>query len=1004
MHRTRQLSLVFILQLVCCFSHAQSLITAYSVEEGLPQSTVMALYRDNSGYLWCGTGAGLGLYDGWEFHQPFADGNATDAVMHEAVRGIIPSQDQKTVWVGTESSLLQLDRYTARVLKSFDVVSTLGTAEVPVFANDTAVWVVCWGNGLFRVRISDGRKFQLTNQSMLYQHGLTSDHRFIIIRDTAEKFVLYNLVSSQTTIIQQPAALRNIPTGSFISMPGKQDEVLFTSLRGLWTLNTRTGSIVPYSLADPDFKDEESSFISAAIHPDGSWWFSILDKGVYRYDPVTKRIRPCFWQQDGKPESDLLKFSKSIICDDYGVVWLGTDGAGVVKMLHGRVALKNKYTAPFVTDTCNWFIRSFYEMSPGRFLVGTFREGIRLIDNNQETVTKVSSDPLWSTATPYFITDCGNGCLLSGTEDNVLVIDTVKWETKEVRPYAYKSDQKYTGFLKLHSGKILVYGNYGVFEFTMSPTPALTKLYGEPIHVTDMIQLKNGHILAASYHKGIQEISEDGKFIRNHDYKSWIGLPLTTVIHGMYEDSNGNLWVGSQSGLHKLDRKLRLKQTFNVDKGLPDNTVYDLLPVSDSIISVATGHGLAFFNVFNYSVKSLYGADGLPSEECNTGALLYTPDGTLYIGTTEGFVLCRPFELYSEFRNPMILLSYGSGLQSSHGILTGTISRDYGSGSLDLRLWITDFAFPQRTLFSYKLEGADQDFIDQKGLRTLNFAALGPGSYSLLCSASNPDGQNTGVLKLIDVVVVPPYWMSTWFTIAAIIASALIISLIAFLFIRMSYIRKLRKLKMQQEIEKMRQRISRDIHDEIGAGLTRIALSGDLIALKQNADPDVTEKLKWISGTARDLSQNMKEVVWSVNPHYDSLDHMAAYFRSYVAGVAEDADLRFVYLSGERLPEITVSPETRRNLLLIVKESVSNAVKYSGCTVLTLEIRWSNGNLFLKLSDNGNGFDTGSLSGKVNSNGLRNMRQRAESIRCSFALFSEPGKGTSVTIEGPVAD
>lgn len=1004
MHRTRQLSLVFILQLVCCFSHAQSLITAYSVEEGLPQSTVMALYRDNSGFLWCGTGAGLGLYDGWEFHQPEANGNATDAVMHEAVRGIIASEDQKSVWVGTESALLQLDRYSATVLRSFDIVNSIGCAEVPVFANDTAVWVVCWGNGLFRVRLSDGKKYQLTRQSIIFAHGLSQDKRTIIIRDTSQRFVMYDIHTNHSVYVEEPKELRNVQTGAFVTIPGRPNEMLFTSLRGLWVFSIDDKTIKQYHLNDPSFDDSNAAFVGVALHPDGSWWFSIFDKGVYRYDPVSGRIRPCLWQQDGKAESDLLKYSKSLVCDDYGVVWLATEGAGVVKLLHGRVAFRDKYTAAFVTDTCNWFIRSFYELSSGRYLVGAYREGIRLVDHSNETIVQVSQGPLWSQATPHFIVDCGKGRLICGTEDRVLIIDTTSWLTTEVTPFERRPEQRFNGCIKLRSGKILVYGNYGIFEFNDSPQPALFKCYGEPCHITDVIELSNGHLLAATYYKGLQEISGDGQFIRFYDYSSWVGLSPTSVIHGMYQDAAGQIWMGSQSGLHVLNSSFHNVRTYTVNDGLPDNTVYDLLSIDDELLCLGTGHGLAYFNMRTSDIRSLHGGDGLPSEECNTGALLYTAEGTLYVGTTAGFAVCKPSEQRSSFRKPLILLSYGSVLEPSQGILTGGISRDYGSGPLDLRIWITDFAFPQRTLFSYKLEGADQDFIDQKGLRTLNFAALGPGSYSLLCSASNPDGQNTGVLKLIDVVVVPPYWMSTWFTIAAIIASALIISLIAFLFIRMSYKRKLRKLKMQQEIEKMRQRISRDIHDEIGAGLTRIALSGDLIALKQNADPDVTEKLKWISGTARDLSQNMKEVVWSVNPHYDSLDHMAAYFRSYVAGVAEDADLRFVYLSGERLPEITVSPETRRNLLLIVKESVSNAVKYSGCTVLTLEIRCSNGNLFLKLSDNGNGFDTGSLSGKVNSNGLRNMRQRAESIRCSFALFSEPGKGTSVTIEGPVAD
>ncbi len=1004
MIRTQRLVLFFCLQLLCCFSTAQSLITSYSVEEGLPQSTVMALYRDNSGFLWCGTGAGLGLYDGWEFHQPDGKGIASEAVMHEAVRGIVPSEDQKTIWVGTESALLQFDRFSASVLKTLDVVDVIGSAEVPVYANDTAVWVVCWGQGLFRIRISDGRKWQLTENSIIFQHGLSADKRTIIIRDTSGRFVLYDLKTNSETHIAQPEALRGIHTGTYINLPDRKNEMLFTSGNGLWVLNINNKTIEPYCLMDPSFDDRKAMFAGIAIHPDGSWWISVLDKGVYRYDPVRKRIRPCFWQQDGKYEGEILKFSKSVICDDYGVVWLATDGMGIVKLLHSRVAFREKFTAPFVTDTCNWFVRSFYELSSNRFLVGTFRGGMRLVDYNTEKIQNVTKGPLWAQTTPLFITDCGNGQLLCGTDRNLLILDTTDWITQEVQPYEIRPDQKFTGYIKLRSGKILVYGNYGIFEFSDSPRPALIRYYGAMCHITDVLELENGNLLAASYYKGLQEISADGKLIRSYDYTTWIGLPQTSVIHGMFEDSNGQIWIGSQSGLHKMDKSFRLKESFNLKSGLPDNTVYELLPLSKELLCIGTGHGLAYFNINSGVMYSLHFSDGMPSEECNTGALLYTASGTLYVGTPEGFTVCKPLADLQNFRQPLTLLSMAGSGESACGILEGTITRDYGSGSLDLRIWITDFAFPQRTVFTYKLEGADEVFVQQKGLRTLYFAALGPGKYALMCSVMGPEGGSSVVRKLIDVIIVPPFWMSTWFTILLVIASALILSLLAFVFIRMNYKRKLRKLKVQQEIELLRQRISSDIHDEIGAGLTRIALSGDLVAMNIKGDVETKEKLKWIAGTARDLSQNMKEVVWSVNPHYDSLDHMVAYFRSYVSGVAEDADLKFNFISDEQLPIRNVNPETRRNLLLILKESVSNAVKYSDCSLITLEVRWSNEVLTIRLSDNGKGFSTVAQSDLINSNGLRIMRQRAETIRCKFTLHSNPGEGTSVTIEGPISE
>lgn len=993
--------LTAILLCISASTGAQNLITTYSVEEGLPQSTVTELYRDSEGYLWCGTGSGLGIYDGWEFHRPRADAQNGNPNLNTIVRGIIPSADGKTVWAGSESVITQFDRFSYRVLRSFDVVKSAGTGEVPVYANDTAVWLACWSNGLFRVRIADGKITQLTKDGFIDQCGISGDQQCIVFPDATEHFVVYNLFTNQLRKIPVPPEFRGTTIKQLRALPGSAAEIIAATVKGMWKLDLAAGTFTPFLLGDARYDDRNMTFCAFDFHPDGSWWIAAQDKGIYRYDPVARTLRPCMWQQDGTYVGNLLSAPKSLVCDAYGVVWLGTDGAGLMKLLHNRVTFRSKFTSTFVTDTCNWFVRSFYELSPQRYLVGTYRNGLQLIDERAGTVTHVTSGTLWEQMTPLFITESGDGRLVAGTESAVLLIDTTTWTTQKAAATDIPG-QRYTGYVRTQSGRLLIFGSSGLHELLPGNQPSLGEPIGQPANLRCGITLHDGRMLFASYYNGLEELTPDGSFAGFHPYESEVGIPNTSDIHGLYEDADGNIWLGSESGIYKLDARFHLVTTITTANGLSGNTIYDMKPVNDRVLALATGHGMTMYDMSTGKTEIYSGADGLPSEECNTGALLFSPSGFLYVGTTRGFVKWNPADVTQCFRAASILASYSGNETEASGIIREPVVRDYGSGTIELRLWITDFAFPDRALYTYRLDGADAEETVEPGLRKVNYAALGSGFYSFLCSADIPGCGATATGKLLSIKIVPPFWMSGWFIAVSGAGVVVLITLVLFMIIRMSYRRKLRKLHMQQELDKIRARISRDIHDEIGAGLTRIALSGELMSQKAADDVQHREKLKWIAGTARELSQSMKEVVWSVNPHYDSLDHMAAYFRSYVSGVAENADLRFRYVADESFPQLQVNPETRRNLLLILKEAVSNSVKYSGCTELKLEVHWKKEMLAIKISDNGKGFDVNRKEG-VNSNGLRNMRQRAQAIGCTVVVTSAPAQGTIVSIDAPIA-
>lgn len=1002
MRNRNRLVTALITLITCVTLGAQQLATFYSVDQGLPQSTVTSLYRDNAGFLWVGTGDGLGVFDGWSFRTIRKSSGNKASISNSTIRGIVPSQDQKTVWVGTEGGFNQFDRFSLKLIRKYDIVKKPGAAQSPVFANDTAVWVMVAGTGVRRVRLEDGKTFIVCSRALEGSYSLLDDGRTLIYTDTSSSIVSVDLLTGKTITRPLSFGLTKLSVPAFKSFPGRPNSILVLTLQGLYEMDRETLVMTRFVLQAAGINDSLMRFRSVTFHPDGSWWFAVVGEGVYRYDPVAKTMRPCFWQQDGSYIAGQMKSPTAMVCDEYGVVWCGADGFGLVKMLHGRVMFREKYNDQMVTDTCNWFTRCFYELSSQRYLVGTFQRGLNLIDETNNTVTHLITDQKAIENTPLFITGAGGSSLLIGTNQGLYLLDTITWKIAPMTGSAIVS-KKFTGFLHLRDGRLLICGLPGVYEYSALPFPHLSEspVGNVAFNVSCLYERNDGVVIAALVHVGIAELSKDWTDHKLHDYEKSIGLNSSTLVRGMFEDGFGRLWLGTDAGLVAIGDDYNIRATITVENGLPDNNVYATRVMQGGMVAVSTGHGIVFYNSVNDEMNAYSYADGLPSNECNSGALLYSATGSLYIGTTLGFVKWKYVANNPCFRAPSVLVSQSSSEGTPTGIVRDAIIQDYGEAAIELLIWQTDFAFPERVVFNYQLEGSGESRTEVVGLRKLNYAALASGFYSFMCTANVPGCPVPKTAKLFTIKIIPPYWMSGWFIGISIMAGVLVITLVLFIVMRVRYQRKIRKLKMQQELDKVRQRISRDIHDEIGAGLTRIALSGDLMSQKIAPDDAQYLKLKTIAGTARELSQSMKEVVWSVNPHYDSLDHMAAYFRSYVAGVAENADLRFVYKTDDHLPAEGVNPETRRNLLLILKETISNSVKYSACTELYLEIRWEHKTFRMVIADNGKGFELEGPSG-VNSNGLRNIRQRADASRCTVEIVSAPGKGTRVTVSGSV--
>jgi signal transduction histidine kinase len=201
-------------------------------------------------------------------------------------------------------------------------------------------------------------------------------------------------------------------------------------------------------------------------------------------------------------------------------------------------------------------------------------------------------------------------------------------------------------------------------------------------------------------------------------------------------------------------------------------------------------------------------------------------------------------------------------------------------------------------------------------------------------------------------------------------------------------------LDQQLMLEKERTRISRDMHDDIGAGLTKIAMLSEAPVKTTEQGKESRERMARVASSSRDLISRLNVIVWALNPKYDNLESLVTYLRRYFAGYLENFGMIFKTYFPEQIPELSITPDTRRNIFYAVQEAIHNAVKHAACSEINLELKIRQQRMEISISDNGKGFDkpkTGS-----GGNGLLNMKKRAEELGGTFEIQSSPGNGTMV--------
>lgn len=970
-------------------------IDVWESGDGLPQNSVISMIQSENGYLWLGTVYGLARFDGIRFtvyDESTAPGLSSRPIV------TLFEDSQQNLWIGTEPfGIARVQGGRVIPLEIDDLQGPLGRLMAICEDSVAGVWLFT----------SDGRLTRYLNgnlDSWLIPGGRFGTHRTIVAEpdgrlriSTADSVFLLN-----PNDVQPSAELPLVRTQT----ASKLDFLLTSRNGGYWRL--ADGRVQKWK--------DDSLELDFGIYPwgklrvaaacedrHGNLIVGTLGAGVFCYNSKGESVS--ISENQGLSYDVIL----SLNVDREGNLWIGTDGGGlnrvkrpVFETLSGskrmvvqsvsedeegglwigvnRLGSEANSLALWKNGVLRWYgpgeglvnssVRAMFVDRDQRVWAGTWGAGLFQFQNGR----------FWRVALPAGVSpqiqaihQDRAGSLWIGTEDGLARWVESDWSVFTVENglsgnsvRAIADDRqgnlwvgtKRSGLSRLRNGEFKTY-----HKEEGLPSEDISCLY---VDGQDMLWIGTRGSGLARFH--------DGKWTQ---FTKQTGL-ISNIISYLVEDRLGYLWIGSNAGLMRIAKK-----TLN--------------EFADGLTSVTP-------------CRAYTDLDGLPNLECTgfqPGACL-TSDGQLWFPTINGLVSVDPEELRPNSQPPPVIIEsvlVDGQSQSANGLRgpwleAVTVPAD--KERLEIHYTSLNLAAPDRARFKYRLEGHETAWIEAGSTRIARYSRLPPGQYRFQVKASNEDGVWNDTGRSFMITVVPPFWRTLWF-VTTVTACFLGVTVGSVHYVSTQRLKhQVDRLRQQEAIERERSRIARDIHDQLGASLTQVALLGELVE-SDKAEPDEVEAhAQQISQTARDTTRVLDEIVWTVNPSNDTLDGLITYVCKYAQEYLAVAGLRYRLETPQHLPETSISPEVRHNVFLASKEAVTNVVRHACASEVHVRLRLQSPGFVLEIQDDGRGL-TGMDEGRAKTrNGLHNMRKRMEDVGGSFSFETSENGGTLVRLNVPI--
>jgi signal transduction histidine kinase/ligand-binding sensor domain-containing protein len=956
-------------------------------------TAVIALTQTRDGYLWLGTPDGLLRFDGARF-TTFNEGNTPGLRSGSVVKLF---EDSRTnLWIGTDTGeVLMVKNGEAREIHVGTGTRESRLASIVEDA-DGAVWLYTADGYLGQYREGKLELWQVTANYHATRRSMIVDDTGILRIGTDS--VLHRLQPHGSSDSKE------VPSIAYTSQPVLELDFLLAGRGGYWRFaNGRVQKWKDDALVNgfdwPYPWDPRTVPIRAACEDQqGNLIVGTGGGGVFWFDSHGKYQQ--LTSTNGLSSDTVL----SLYADRQGDIWVGTDGRGLNRLRRKAFEVLEKSAGLTVQSVCgdgqNGLWIGYYGDRIDHWQNGEldqFRRGDGLVDLGVKSVFLDHNTNLWVGTQLGGLLQFQSGRFVKGPGADLLASNyeiSVLYEDQSNRLWAGTQ----SGLAQLSQNEWTFFDN-GVI----------------PDVVRAIEQDRAGNLWIGTQGAGLKQV-RNGKVV---SFDKSTGLPSENVSC-LYEDLDRTLWVGTTVGLACL----RGGKWFSFEghfSGIAGNVTY-LIDDAQGYLWMGSSVGLmrarkgdlidfAMGKLGSVPVRSYGQPDGLPTRVCSQGsqpAACRTRDGKLWFPTISGLVSVDPAQLTSNTNPPPVIIEsiwVDSQLQG-HETLRSPVMRDVvipaAKESLEIHYTSINLPAPDLGQFKYRLTGHENNWMTvEPQRRYARYSKLPHGHYTFEVKACNEDGLWNEVPAVLTVTVLPPFWQTWWFI------SGTSLCFLAMIVGSVHYVstqklqRQLAALRQQELLEKERARIARDLHDQLGANLTQVALLGELAETDKDLPNEVEAHAKQISQTARETTRALDEIVWTVNPSNDTLDGLINYVCKYAQEYLALAGLRYRLEVPPQLPPLPISPELRHNVFLAAKEAINNVVKHSGADAAWLRLRLETGRFTLEIEDNGRGVAIG--ADKKGRNGLRNMRKRLEEIGGGFTMGSGREGGTLVSFTAPLA-
>jgi len=988
---------------------------------GLTSNHITSIYQDAKGFIWVGTANGLQRFDGSKFIQISTTKTGSDELLYPRISQIVPAENGKLV----------LGMFTLRQFGIFDPSTfiykkiALKPAREIAASTEYRLWKDTKGEIYLNVQYYGILHYNKTENAfvddhpfpfpkgwtvnLLGAHENTAKQQYWFACDSG--LCIYDKKSRQMWYSQNNP--RNLPILKNARIQDGIGMIYTDKQQRIWIFSyprwSGTGQY-RFCLDSSGSRYLNSDTIGLNHGPrgtseykylyetrDGEMWLYGLnalasyDKNSHRFDFLKSGVG-----NDNIPIDYESVFQ--VLQDRDDNIWLATN-EGLYYTATGSTK-SSVVNLTFNDSNGPTAINDVVEIPNGELWFASGRAGIVVTDKDLNKISDAvytkpppSSWPqTWKDATLQgwsISPESRTGNIWVGCHSGVLLIcnreqKTIEYlhpdEVNNSRIQYITEDKQGQMWLATQAGRLLKWSN-NRFTVVLDIGTIIYKIFID----------RQGWMWLATRESGLYAVNPQTGQILQHYTADGSANGLYSNTGTDIEQLRNNTIVFGAGALHFIDKNTRTVSKVRYEDGLPSNTVVRLRMDDRGFLWIITSNGLCRYNPNNRHITPYGRRDGVVLAELTIAADYSTSKGDIIFAGSNSVIKFNP-AIFSTAQSPPDVTITDFKLFNQFLLVDSLLNHPQiklNSDQNSLSIYFASLSYRQRDklTYYYKMEGIGKDWTRADRSNFVNYSLLPPGKYTFKVYCENIEGMRCPNITELNLYIKPPYYKTWWFI-------SCVLFVVALLIYAVHDIRVNRLLA----VETLRNRVARDLHDDMGSTLSTINILSSMAKNKVEVDNSKTsEYLTKISEYSERMMDAMDDIVWSIKPSNDSMQKIAARMREFATNVLEAKDIDFEFNVDENVYDVKLDMEARRDFFLIFKEAVNNSAKYSKAENVLIHLSMKNRRLLLVVKDDGVGFDLAEADG----NGLGNMQKRADQLNGDINIQSKKGEGTTVNLTIP---